>query len=241
MTELGLQSKFCHVCHAPPGLGQCGPAFAREWAERNLTITGEWYVTVDDNVSGFTWLPGPEYWDDRMDFSLRPAEEWRKLYDTPCTPKQVQRVLHDTMYECQHAGTVFGGFAIETNYWFRSVKWQRLGYVRTQCSVAQNVGLPFYYWPGNMLEDFTRSVDVVARYGSVVVNRFMKPQKRFFEAGGIGSFEERRPNLVRVSQELMEAYPGLLRPCKGCAHQLTFALRSQNTVDNWRRKHGYLV
>lgn len=238
MRSLGLPRQRCHVSHTRPG--QTGAAKNRQWAERNLTDDGEWFVSLDDNVHELTWLPEPWYHEERVDLSGQPSSFWRELYATPCPPSKVRMVLEDTMQRCIDTGTVLGGHAIENNYYFRQRKWQEFGYVRTSCAVVQNVGLPWYYWPGNMLEDFTRTVDVVARYGCVVVNRFLKAEKVPFEAGGIGPFEARLPSLVAISDELMKRYPGLLRRNKGQDYQLTFKLRSRRTVDMWRREHGYL-
>ena len=238
IAQLGLRPAFCHVSNTTPG--QEGAALNREWAEQNLTDAGEWYVTIDDNIGSFTWLPLPYYNREQIDFGGAASNYWRGIYDTPCPPEQVAKILREQIWECERCRTVLGGFSIENNFYFRGRKWQRFGYVRTSCAVVKNVGLPWHYWPGNMLEDFTRSVDVVARYGSVVINRYLKAVKPFFEAGGIGTFEERRPNLVAVSEELMRRYPGLVRPNKGQDFQLTFALRSENTVNKWRKEHGYL-
>ena len=234
----------------PDGLGQDSIAWTREWIEKNLVPENEWYVTLDDNVSHFTWLPDPWYSLDRIDFDLdmdhnmerfeELGDHWRKIYDTPCPPKIVVSIWQETVDKCKQHETIAGGFAIETNFFFRGGKWQHFGYVRTQNAVLKNVGLPFYYWKGNMLEDFTRSVDAVARYGCVVINRFLKPIKPSFEAGGIGTFEERRSNLVAVSDELMRRYPGLLRRNKGQDYQLTFTKRSFKSANEWRREHGYL-
>lgn len=249
MVVLGLSARRCHVASTPQGIGQDGVAFVRQWAEQNLTGLNEWYVWLDDNVSHFTWLPTPWYDLEKIDFDFdwnmaggesvmaKCCYEFREAYNTPCPPETVEFIWNDTIVQCEKRGTVAGGFAIETNYFFRSRKWQYFGYVRCQCGVFKNTGLPWYYWPGCMLEDFVRSVDVVSRYGGVVINRFMKPHKPFFEAGGIGSFEERKPNLVAVNQELMRRYPGLLRLNKGQDYQLTFAIHTEKRIREWMEEH----
>lgn len=224
---------------------QDGIAWTRQWIEENLVARGEWYVSLDDNVSGWTGLPdyGPEWVNFDADPGLFASSmrgmTWREAFDTPLTFQAVVQRWCELIEECDKRGTIAGGFAIEDNYFFRGNKWQTLGYVRAQNAVWKNTGLPFYYWKGAMLEDFVRSVDAVARTGSILINRFVKPQKKFFEEGGIGSFEERRPNLTACCQELMRRYPGLLRPVKGRDYSLTFAKRGRQ-LDAWRREHGFI-
>jgi hypothetical protein len=242
--EAGIPIERIHQTGKPADLPpQDGIAFARQYIEDHIVPRGEWYVSLDDNVGGWTWLPYPWQELSHIDFSVKPdtpePTTWRKLYETPCSFPVVVAAWENLIHRCEFQGTQAGGFAIETNYFYRGTKWQRLGYVRAQNAVWKNTGLPFYYWRGAMLEDFIRSVDVVARCGSVLINRFVKPQKQFFEAGGIGTFEERRPNLVACSNEILARWPGLTRQNKGQDYQLTFALRGSR-LDDWRRTHGYL-
>lgn len=261
MNEAGVPHRNLVHTDRPTDLPpQDGIAWTRQWIEEHLVPRNQWYVTLDDNVGGWTWLPDPFNRMSNIDFDVAPhsirfpylepgkgfgqyqSEEttWRKLFDTPCPFEEVVQQWKALIEKCETVGTIAGGFAIETNFFFRGRKWQELGYVRAQNGVWKNVGLPFYYWPGAMLEDFVRSVDAVARYGSIVINRFVKPQKQFFEAGGIGSFEERRPNLVACCQEIQRRWPGLTKEVKGRDYSLTFALRGKR-LHEWRQKHGYLV
>lgn len=220
---------------------QDGIAWTRQWIEENLVKPDSWYVSLDDNIRGWTHLPEPYHSLDSInleypyDGRILSSNEWRSLYDTTCPFPQVVQYWREMIAECELRRTWAGGFAIETNHFYRTRKYQTLGYVRAQNAVWKNTGLPFYYWKGNMFEDFTRSVDVVARTGSVLINRYIKPIKTFFEAGGIGTLQERIPNLTSVCQELLRRYPGLVKPNKGQQHSLSFVSRKQ--VDQWRKSH----
>jgi hypothetical protein len=245
-SEMGIPDARIKVCfvqkaEVPP---MDRPAFAREWAEKNLIKKSEWYVSLDDNVRGWTWLPEPYYSMDSVNTEFTPegfgTRTWRELYETPCPFERVVKAWIEMIHECMEYGTWAGGLSIENNYFFRTKKWQRLGYVRAQNAIWLNTGLPFYYWKGNMFEDFTRSVDVVARTGGVLINRFLKPIKTAFEEGGIGHFVQRKPELTAVCARLMEMYPGLLTPVKGRDYSLSFAMHSDKSVRAWREKHGYL-
>jgi len=251
IKELGLRKNGTHVANTP-NIGQAGIAFVREWGERNLIDFGEWYIWIDDNVSHFTWLPYPWYDQERIDFDvdwknlegkslmIQACYDWHKIYNTICPINQIIQIWEELIQKCEQEKTVFGGFSIEENFFFRYKKWQYFTYVRTQNAVAKNVGLPFHYWPECMIEDMARSVDVVARYGKVVVNKFVKPMKQFWEIGGIGLLQERIPNLEHGNAVLIKMYPELMQYTKGKKCQLSFKHKTQRSIDQWRREHGYL-
>lgn len=223
-------------------------AWTREWVEQYIVPRGHWYVTLDDNVSGWTWLPPPYYNDTNIDFGAqKPADgrTWRELYNTPCPFPQVVKLWEEMIDHCGHLETEAGGFAVENNFFYRSRKWQYFGYVRAQNAVWKNTGRRFFRWDptpldaepmyGAGIEDFVRSVDLVVNCGQVLINRFVKPHKPEFEEGGIGTFEQRRPRLVELNQQLMRRYPGLLREVKDHDYQLTFATRN---IEKWKREHA---
>lgn len=217
-------------------------AWKRDWIERHIISPNEWYVSLDDDVSGWTELPSP--WNQQLKIDLDdppdlddPSLTWRMMYAIKCPFETVQERWQELIRWCEERKTVYGGFAIENNFFFRTRKFQYQGYVRTGNAVIKNVGLPFYYWRGAMQEDFVRSVDVVARYGSVVINRFVKAESPAFAPGGLGTLEQRRPFLAACAAETMKRWPGLLRFNKGLDYQLTFALRSQYSIDMWRAEY----
>jgi len=253
IKEFELRKNSTHVANIDEKkVGQAGIAIAREWGERNLTDPNEFYIWIDDNVSHFTWLPRPWYDQERIDFDSdwknpngqclmkQAIFDWHKIYATICSMDQMIEIWEELIQKCEQEHTVFGGFSIEDNYFFRYKKWQYFTYVRTQNAVVKNVGLPFHYWPECMIEDMARSVDVIARYGKVVINKYVKPMKQFWEQGGIGSLNERIPNLEHGSKILMEKYPGLMQCTKGKKYQLSFKYRTQKSIDQWRSEHGYL-
>jgi hypothetical protein len=253
IKEFNLRKEGTHVADInKKEVGQYGVALAREWGERNLTDINEWYIWLDDNVGHFTWLPYPWYNYDRIDFDIdwsdsdgkelmkKHCMDWRQLYEEICPIEQIIKNWEELINKCEENNTVAGGFAIETNYFFRKIKWQYFGYCRTQNAVIKNTGLPWDYWEGGMIEDMARSLDVIARFGCVCINRFMKPMKNFWEKGGIGSLEERMPNLISGNKKLIEMFPGLVQFVKNREYQLMLKLKTQKSVNKWRKEHGYI-
>jgi hypothetical protein len=253
VKELNLKRSGTHVADIDSNeVGQAGVAIAREWGERNLTDLNEWYIWLDDNVSHLTRLPLPWYNYEKIDFDWDWCDpegetimkacgyDWHKVYVMKCSIDEMLKIWEELIEKCEQENTVFGGMSIEDNYFFRKKKWQYYTYVRTQNAVCKNTNLPFDYWSGGMIEDMARSVDVVARYGKVIVNKFAKPYKQFWEAGGIGSLEERMPNLISGCKILMKMFPGLLCFTRNKNYQLSFKHKTQKTVDRWRKENGYL-
>jgi hypothetical protein len=244
-----------------PGSGIQGVSLARDFVCRRLMPKEEWCVWIDDNVEKVTGLR-PELSCDQIDFDTPPGyQPSSRMLSLPRTPpswrQEFEHVLgHDELdvYICQtidraeQLGTIFCAFANETNYFFRRNKWQDFGYCRTQLALYKNDGSTWMPFDTMMLEDLYKSADVVARYGSVVVNRHVKPIKPMFEEGGIGSFKRRLPWLKENCRRIMALYPGLLKysgngkvyGLNATDYHLTFAHRSFRTVDKWRRDNGYL-
>lgn len=242
--EAGVPRERVIIAGTPQGLGQCGIAWVREFIERQLVPRGTWYATIDDNISGWTGLPTPMSLLQSVDLDapcpVRGAT-WRQLFASNLDFADVLAELYALIAECEKLGTWAGGFATTNNHFFRSRKWQHYGYVRAVTAVWKNTGLPFYYWPGNMFEDFTRTVDVVERCGCVVVNRYVKPEKPAFEEGGIGSLEARIPNLTAVCDRLIRQYPGLLRPIRDKRYSVMFTVHNRKGFDKWHAANKDVV
>jgi hypothetical protein len=224
------------VCPNSPG-PPTGAAFKRDYISCKLAAKNKWMVWLDDNVQHLTCIPY-NLSTTKLDFNDK-SVDWRKEFRHIATKKQVWKYANETIAYAEELGTINCGFSTDENYFFRSNKWNLWGYCRTQFSIYKNDRSGWAPTKQMMFEDMYKSVDVVARYGCVVINRHMKPIKPEFESGGIGSLEYRIPHLVNDCKWLMDTYPGLLRYSKGRDYHVTFAKRSHNTVNKWREANGY--
>ena len=224
-----------------------GVSMARDYVAKYLMPRDEWCIWIDDNVYEITCLP-LKLSKDRIKFGSH-SERYRTAFNHVASCAELRWHIKQTIAKADDAGTIFCGFATETNYFFRRLKWQRFGQCRTQFALYKNDGSSWFPFDTMMIEDTYKTVDVVARYGSIVINRHVKPMKKMFEAGGIGSFEERLPWLIDNCQRVIDLYPGLVKHrSRGTDYgtpgaknfHLVFAKRSQTTVNRWRKEHGYL-
>lgn len=246
LISMGVPKGCIKVSGIPKDAGIQGVSLAREFCCQQVMPKNRWSLWIDDNVSSITGLR-PPLSTDNLDLSKKKID-WRKEFSMEVTPEHMDWHLGETMDLANSVGTIFCGFSVENNFFFRSRKWQNYGYCRTQFALYKNDGSTWMPFETMMLEDLYKSIDVVCRYGQVLVNRHLKPTKPLFEQGGIGSFERRLPWWQDNCKRLLAMYPGLLKYGSSGAQygssatdfHLVFAKRSHNTIDRWRRSHGYL-
>lgn len=246
LMNVGIPKSQIVITDVGKKSGIQGVSRARDFVCREVMEKGEWSLWIDDNVEMITGLKH-KLSKPKLDFSDA-SVDWREEFDKAVSRKDFYRYLKESIARAEDVGSIFCGFATGNNYFFRANKWQDFGYCRTQLALYKNDGSSWFPFESMMLEDMYKSIDVVCRYGQVVINRHMKPVKPQFESGGIGSFKKRLPHLKDNCKRLMELYPGLLKyqgngkqyGMKDETHfHVTFAKISPNTVNQWRKENGY--
>lgn len=242
-TEAEADSAMTKVSHenivvaGAPDLGQSTIAWIRNWIYTKYLPRDEWTMTIDDNVSHLTILPEPWYGKEE----LGEFDGLREEFLEPATSRSFWRAVNETIEKAEEQKTIFAAFSTDDNWFFRRKKWKVIGYCRTQCALFKNDGWGWYPWSELTFDDFFKTCDVLERYGSVVLNRYVKAQKKQFEAGGIGSLEERIPRLIFDCQEIMRRFPGLCRISKGRSYHLQFKPLSLKAIDRWRQEMCEIV
>lgn len=245
LASLGIPKQHIILSDVPENAGIQGVSLARDFVCRKLMPQNEWSIWIDDNVEKITGI-SPAVSSDRLNFE--DGKNWRELFSKTLTPIQLNIHIRDTIQRAEQARTIFCGFANQENYFWRASKWQDFGYCRTQFALYKNDGSTWMPFDTMMWEDGFKSIDVVARYGQVVINRHIRAVKPMFETGGIGSFKRRLPWLRDNCKRLIEMFPGLVK-YQGNGSQygmsdadkfhLMFAKRTTSTVSKWRKEHGY--
>lgn len=208
----------------------------RDWIEDNYTDINEWYACIDDNVNEICKVREPEYLKELFD-----CDQYGDVRGMANQPLQasLMPILGELVAKCEETGTTYGGFGWLENPFFRIRKWQYRGYVKGKLFVKKNDGVPWRYDPRiNMMNDHAKTYDIIARYGTTVVNRFIYVDHPQYEAGGLGSRDERMPKRIATCEMLRERFAGLVDLDE--ADKPVMMKRSQDTVDQWRREHGYL-
>jgi hypothetical protein len=211
----------------------------REWISQSLLGDGEWAILADDNIERLTKVSGEYYELERLGHRLweHHSWDWRKIFNVAANPVALAAELR---LKCKELGTIYGGLAAEENYFYRTTKWSRCSYTKTKFAVFKNDrSLSWVNFP-TVIEDFVMTAQVIAKYGCVANNRYARAHSPYYEAGGIGSAEERRPLLEDTVAWLVSKYPGLVKQYKDQKHAATFAIHTEKSIEQWRKQHGYL-
>ena len=208
-----------------------GVSYQRQWIIDNLVPRGEWFVTADDNIEYCTAVPKLSYeagkCDDRDQFASVSSLEYMNW------------VISDTIAEADKIGANYCGFAVVDNYYFRTKKFRYVGYVISKLAMIKNVGVP-YDSRIQAMDDYGYTAENLLRYGKVLINNFLFPIAKHYEAGGIGTYEERMPKKQHDCRYLMMKYPELFRykTKAGCDPKSEIQVRftTLKQVADWRKK-----
>lgn len=216
----------------PTGLGQCSVAWVRNYVEQNYATPGEWHIWMDDNVQAIQCLPSPHLHPERLDLESTliidgEPMSWRRAFEHEASICDIDILLTDTIAKAESLGTIYAGISDNSNILWRIRKWQYFGYVLTRFALYKNDGSSWYPddFPTLMQEDLYKSIDVIARYGCVLINRYARSVKEWHEAGGIGPHELRLPNIRENNIELVRRYPELVGYRDGTPDKLRFKRR----------------
>ena len=178
LERMGVQPSQIVLSDLPENPGIQGVSRARDFICRQVMPRNEWCIWIDDNVEKITGIPAVAS-RDKLNFN--DGRNWRELFTRELTPGQLKYQIRKTIERAEKFGTIFCGFANENNYFFRKNKWQDFGYCRTQFALYKNDGSTWFPFDTMMWEDGFKSIDVVARYGQIVINRHVKAEKPAFE------------------------------------------------------------
>jgi TET-Associated Glycosyltransferase len=195
-----------------------GLSYAREFVRKQVR-RGDWCLHMDDNVQGF-YVANEEFYRAYEHFERGPGglteinRRWDHIIRGPNTDfTQFYRVaVTDTMHEAEKRGAMLCGFTAQQSSSMRGPhKWCDVKYVCGKVMLMKNVGFPWRHITVSTGEDYALTAAHLLKFGRVLVNNWATPRRRHYMPGGCGTREERLPEMVRTSAELMRRYPGLFR------------------------------
>lgn len=208
----------------------------RNWITRNLVEPNEWYVSLDDNITGFRGV-APEHYAS-PELAVKSSRFDRAIFDYQIPWGELfERWRLDIAHADAH-GIAYVGFATVPNYYFLGKKYRHVGYVISKAVLIRRMGI-WYDTKLEAMEDFGFCAENLVRFGKVLINNFIIPEAGHYEAGGIGTYEERLPRKIQDCEYLMQKYPGLFRyKVKAGCHpraELQIRFTSSEQVEKWRR------
>jgi hypothetical protein len=211
----------------------------RNYVLKKLVPKNKWFIGMDDNVRGFTAVRKSFRRKHSLPTADSKSRNWRHVYNHPCSPKEYVDLLMELIIRCERIGAPLGGVATMENPYFRSGRWAYRRFVKTKMHVMKNTGDLFYKY--EQCHDSFLSAQAVAKYGTVLVDNFMHYKSGIYEAGGLGTLEERKANgLEEMLEEIIDEFPGLVMRAHGPQSALRFRLVRDSSVERWRYENGYL-
>ena len=240
-----------HLSGIPRDIGITGMVETRDWVTNNLGTVGEWITLVDDNISHVERVDPDHYGelgdvDGNLDVGDSTGDEngvgWREIYGYRADPAQLIVHIRELIELCEDSKTILGGFGYLDNPFFRGKKINRGSYVKGKMYVHKPDGVPYRLSPELLImSDFAKTLDVLTRYGSVVVNDWVRPVHERWQEGGIGSLAARMPYRLTSVSWMAEHWEGLVRITRGESGEddwMRISKRPGRSLDSWRAEWG---
>lgn len=230
----------------------------REFVCKNLVEPNEWFVFADDNIRHLLCCPEPTYsWDQikelvelhtriknrqgRDSDTRQKAKYYRDLLNTRLSADDfLTHIVPDTIQQCERVKAHIAGFSPTDNIVFRYQKFHNVAYVIGKLQVWQNEGVPFDHTIS--MEDFYHTAEHIKRFGFVVRNNYVAVACNHYQAGGMGTYAERKEQRKRDVAILMARYPGMYRIVHRVGFEwgtdLQLVLRTREQVQDWIKRQN---
>jgi len=211
----------------------------RRWITDNLAVHGEWYVSMDDNVRGFTTTSDEIYGgEEKIDTSA--PQYTRSDFNHELTAAGYLEKLEVDIQLSETLGSEYIGYSTIDNYYFRRKKYRHIGYIISKVCAIKYSGIE--YDPNlEAMEDFGYCAEQLVTNGRVLINSWIFPLSGHYQKGGIGTYEARVPRKILDCSYLMEKFPELFRykTKKDCHPQaeLQFRFTSLKQMEKWMTKY----
>lgn len=214
----------------------------RNWIVENLAKKGEWYISLDDNITGFKRVVD-EYYHSKKSINVQNKKINASVYSHEFSAKEYIELLEKDIKVAEQINAEYIGYATVDNYFFNSKKYKSVGYVISKACAVKFNGLK--YDPSlEAMEDFGYCASQILKNNCVLINSWIKPIAGHYEKGGIGTYEQRVPRKVIDCQYLMEKYPDFFRykVKKGCHPKAELQIRFHNPkqVAEWKKQNNYV-
>lgn len=210
----------------------------RNWIVNNLAVKGEWYISLDDNISHMKRVIDKHY--NKKSLNVESPDITQKDFNQPMKASEWLKRLKEDIAMAEKINAEYIGYATVDNYFFNSKKYKPVGYVISKAVAIKYQGLK-YDEKLEAMEDFGYCASQLIKNNCVLINCWIKPVAGHYEDGGIGTYEQRVPRKIIDCKYLMEKYPEFFRykPKKGCHPKAELQIRfhSPKQIIEWKKKH----
>jgi len=220
------------VTHAPFGITN-----QRNWMVDNLAKQGEWYISLDDNIRGFKRVVD-KYYETQKKLDVTRKDITQQDFNHEIEADELIELMEKDIKLCEKLKIEYLGFATVDNFFFNSKKYKTVGYVISKAVAIKYAGLR-YDINLEAMEDFGYCAEQLKKNNAVLINSWIKPIAGHYEAGGIGTYEQRVPRKIIDCEYLMKKYPNLFRykEKKGCHPKAELQIRFHNPkqIIEWKK------
>ena len=210
----------------------------RNWIVNNLAEKGKWYISLDDNISGFKRVRSPLY-ENKKKLDVNGSDISQADYDFEIKAKEFISLLEKDIEVAEQIKVEYIGFATVGNYFFNSKKYKTVGYVISKAVAIKYNGLE-YDKKLEAMEDFGYCAEQIIRNNAVLINCWIKPTAGHYEEGGIGTYDQRVERKIIDCAYMLKKYPDFFRykVKKGCHPKAELQIRFNNPdqVKQWKRR-----
>lgn len=217
------------------GSAERGCGEQKKWINLNMTTEGEWYICCDDNIERLSGV-GDELSQLRV-LDETTCPEYMKKFDETIDSERMKLIFEEMTYIGDKHSLFFQGFAIVDNPFFRSKKYRTVGFVVGKMNIIKKTHLT-YDSAFKVKDDYEFTAQHLLAYGGVLINNFMFPEGKHYQAGGLGSLKKREPLSIADAAALLQKYPGLFRykdrPGRAPKSEVQMTFHSQKQIEKWR-------
>lgn len=190
----------------------------KEWMIKEFAQKNSWVLSIDDNVKSF--------------HELKTGKE--------ISPQELIVITKQNTQKCDKIGTIYGGYASNTNAFFNRKEFATVGFVWGKVSYMKNAGFEFMKDVTEM-DDYAYTALCLYYFGKVLIDRrYGATAARYERVGGNGTAEMRKEKKKEAVKKIMERYPGLfnIKEKKGLETGTEILLRfnSEKALNEWRHK-----
>jgi len=188
-----------------------GIHYQRQWIEDHLVDEGEWYLSMDDNLTGWQAVHPEYYLSEQLPVHTWKNATGRPIYQFPCTPTRLmEEIIPETISKAETLGANLCGFAHNDNYYYRGEKWKLGTFVCAKSMVKRKVPGRHFDPLIPICEDYDQTLLHLQEDGVVVVNRYAYPVKKHYTRGGCGTLPERLTLKKQCLERLQSKWPRAL-------------------------------
>jgi hypothetical protein len=213
--------------------GACGKSNQLRYIADVLAPKNQWFLYIDDNVTGFTAVSDKYYKEPKLPVTDYP-EKFRKIYDTKISPEKFLDHAQETIAFAETIKARLAGFALVDNFFFRGMKFRTVGAILGKVMLIKNEN---FYLPQDMsMDDWFLTSYHLLKYGCVAINNYVWRIGKNFQKGGMGARVARTPIRIQNIRYLMQQFPGLwkIKNTKDGYPNIQLRLNTGKQIHDWR-------